>query len=625
MTETRTLSGRLRSTIREIVDRRVVPWLVAYLAGAWVLLEASSFMVDEYGWPSVILQILPVLLAFGVLSTITLAWFHGAAGWQRLTAKEVGIHGAIAVATLVTLLYGPVPELSSMASSSPPLKRIAVLYFKDHSDGRFTTLTRDLTEGVVHELAQAEPLEVLPLTSVRPYRDDATGTEQVARELEVGALVEGSVTAVGDSVRVTAQLIEAESQAHLASQEWVVPVARVESGTRRVATEIANQIRHDLGEEVRDRELAAGAPDEEALELYRRGERIFREEAAVDWQDDRVGGLALLAEADSLLAEAERRAPEWAAPSLLRCAVAADRSLLRGRAGERSREDLRAGIRHAERALARVPNARAAALEWRGKLRFALARHSPPEAADTLMAAAEHDLREAVRLEPGRAGALMALSDLAGRQGKFNAAHRYAVRAIEADAFLELGPGTYSNLINSTLQLERVEEADTLAQLGRRRFPYDQEQYQKQLLVIASMAQPTDRDIRRAWAVADTLAELGLVERRTEWRAYAHFLVAAALARAGLADSADAVIRRARIRLDSLDAGPGMTHGVSYFEAYARLNMGQPDSALAALDHYTEAYASRAAALASDWWFRPLRGDPRFHEITGTSPVADRP
>ncbi|NIQ60114.1 MAG: hypothetical protein GWN71_44340, partial [Gammaproteobacteria bacterium] len=73
------------------------------------------------------------------------------------------------------------------------------------------------------------------------------------------------------------------------------------------------------------------------------------------------------------------------------------------------------------------------------------------------------------------------------------------------------------------------------------------------------MNQPADRDIRRAWAVADTLAELGLVERQAEWKAYAHFLVAAALARAGMADSADAVLRRARLRLDSVNAGPGMT------------------------------------------------------------------
>ena len=609
--------------ILAIVERRIVPWLVAYLAGSWVLLEASSFMVNEYGWPSVILEVLPILLAFGALSTITLAWYHGAAGWQRVTVREAAIHGVIAVATLVALLYGPVPELSPTASSSPSLRRIAVLYFKDHSDGQFTTFTQDLTEGVVHKLAQTEPLEVLPLTSVRPYREGTAGTAQVVRELEVGALVEGSVTAVGDSVRVTVQLVDAESEAHLSSQEWVVPAAALESRTRRVAAEIANQIRHDLGAEVRARELAAAAPSEEALDLYRRGRRIFVGEAAVDWQDDRLGGLALLAEADSLLAEAERRAPEWAAPSLLRAEIAADRSLLRGRTGDRSQEDLRAGIEHAERALA--AGDRSTALEWRGKLRFALARHAAPEAADTLMAAAERDLREAVRLEPGRAGALMTLSDLANRQGKFNAAHQYAVRAIEADAFLEFGPGTYSNLVSSMLQLERIEEADTLARLGRQRFPYDQEQYQKQLLVIASMARPTDRDIRRAWAAADTLAELGLVERRAEWRAYAHFLVAAGLARAGLADSADAVMRRARLRLDSVNAGPGMTHGVSYFEAYARLNMGQPDSTLSALEHYTEAYAGRAASLASDWWFRPLRGDPRFQEITGTRPVADRP
>ncbi|NIQ60111.1 MAG: hypothetical protein GWN71_44325, partial [Gammaproteobacteria bacterium] len=164
-----------------------------------------------------------------------------------------------------------------------------MLYFKDHSDGQFTTFTQDLTEGVVHELAQAEPLEVLPLTSVRPYREGAEGTRQVARELEVGALVEGSVTGVGDSVRVTAQLIDAESEAHLASQEWVVPAVSLESRTRRVAAEIANQIRHNLGAEVRARQLVAAASSAEVLELYRRASRIFLREAAVDWKDDRVG------------------------------------------------------------------------------------------------------------------------------------------------------------------------------------------------------------------------------------------------------------------------------------------------------------------------------------------------
>lgn len=611
----------LRRFFRQVLERRVVPWLLAYLAGAWVVWEATSHMVEQFGWSPALERILPVILGFGALSTIALAWYHGATGWQQWKARELVIHGAIAVALGATLWTGSWTAVDPGADrDAPSLRRVAVLYFEDHTGGELSTLAQDLTEGVVHQLAQLDPrVEVQGLTAVAPYREEG-GLDQVVQELDVGTVVEGSVSRQGDGVRVIAQLLNAAAGTHFGSWEWTFEAAEIDNAARDLAGPVSDSIRVALGDAVRRRELEEAASSERALERYRRGRDIYEQEAATDWRDDRQAGLALLAEADSLLAEAERLDPEWSAPAILRSLIAEDRSLLSGPLGERNPEDLRAGIAHASRAL-RVGSDSATALERRGKLRFELAEHSSPAAADTLVDLAEEDLRTANRLGGPRPEALMALSDLKERQGNFRSALDYARRAVEADAFLEFGSGVLSSQVSTMIQLRELEPALELNDLARRRFPREQRPLINRLVILASLPQPTEQDVQRAWAAADTLAELGLQERRAAWLAYGRMYTAAVIAHAGLADSADAVIRRVRQSLPGDD--PQLRYVVSYPEARARLLMGQRDSALALLRHYAEGYPSRAPSLLSDWWFRDLWDEPELVEITGTTPISD--
>lgn len=618
MSALRWLRQALQWLAREVVERRVVPWLLAYLAGAWVLTEASAHLTEQFGWPAVIPDLVPVVLAFGVLSAVTVAWYHGRAGWQEVRGREVVVHGLIAAALAATLWTGSWPQPAERAERALPLERIAVLYFKDHTGGELGRLARDLTEGVVHELAQVEPLDVLPLTAVAPYRD-TVGLDRVVREVGVGTVVEGSVSRSGDSLRVIAQLVDAVPGTHFGSWDWTV--AEEPGVVGRLSVEITNRVRRSLGEQIRQQELEREASSERALVWYHQAHGIYQEEASADWTDDPSAGIVRLGEADSVLAEAIRLDPSWPAPHLLRSLIAEDRSLLTGRLGERSQADLVQGVEHANRAL-RTGRDSAAALERRGKLRFALAEHSAQRAADTLRAAAERDLREATRLDDRRAEALMALSEVLNRQGKFNAAYQAARRALDADAYLEFGSGVLSSLTRTALQLERLGEAREINDMARRRFPERQVHLMDRLVILASIPRPTDRDIQAAWAAADTLAALGLVERRPEWRAYGHMLVAAPLVRAGLPDSAEAVIRRARARLAEL--GSELQPAASFQEAHARVLLEQRDSALALLEHYVEGYPGRGASVLSDWWFRPLWDDPRLEAITGTAPLADR-
>ncbi len=96
-------------------------------------------------------------------------------------------------------------------------------------------------------------------------------------------------------------------------------------------------------------------------------------------------------------------------------------------------------------------------------------------------------------------------------------------------------------------------------------------------------------------------------------RTYGQLFVAKTLARAGLHDSARAVIRGAR--------GPEPLDWLAYDEAHARLLLGERDRALDLLRRYVETSPAKAPTLATDWYFRPLQGDPAFQAlIAGPGP-----
>jgi len=91
-------------------------------------------------------------------------------------------------------------------------------------------------------------------------------------------------------------------------------------------------------------------------------------------------------------------------------------------------------------------------------------------------------------------------------------------------------------------------------------------------------------------------------------------LVAMALARAGLKDSASRVAERARA-----DATLDTTRELDQLEAIVRLMLGQPDEAIRRLSTYLAANPQNREAMAKDetWWFRDLRKDPRYRALLG--------
>ena len=88
MTDTPAERGA-ESTWVSLRRRKVVQWGLAYAAGAWVLLQVLGFATDTYGWPTVIAQLAMLGLTLGLPIVVTLAWYHGDRGQQRITGSEL--------------------------------------------------------------------------------------------------------------------------------------------------------------------------------------------------------------------------------------------------------------------------------------------------------------------------------------------------------------------------------------------------------------------------------------------------------------------------------------------------------------------------------------------------------
>jgi TolB-like protein/DNA-binding winged helix-turn-helix (wHTH) protein/Tfp pilus assembly protein PilF len=166
--------------------------------------------------------------------------------WRRHFLSVVGV--GVAVALLVSALiawnfHGWRQWLSSKLNASPQVQSIAVLPLLNlSSDPDQQFFADSMTDELITNLAQISSLRVISHTSAMAYLGTHKPAAQIARELGVDALVEGSVIRSGNKVRITAQLIHAASDRHLWARSYDRELSDVLTVQGEVAREIAESI-----------------------------------------------------------------------------------------------------------------------------------------------------------------------------------------------------------------------------------------------------------------------------------------------------------------------------------------------------------------------------------------------
>ena len=137
-----------------------------------------------------------------------------------------------------------------------------------------------MTDELITDLAQISALRVISRTSVMAYKGARKPMPQIARELNVDAVVEGTVLHSGDQVRITAQLIEASTDKHLWSQSYEGEFRDTLALQKRVAREIADQIRINLTPQEQAALKNVRVVNPEAYESYLKGRYFWNKRTA---------------------------------------------------------------------------------------------------------------------------------------------------------------------------------------------------------------------------------------------------------------------------------------------------------------------------------------------------------
>jgi TolB-like protein/Tfp pilus assembly protein PilF len=156
--------------------------------------------------------------------------------------------------------------------AEPEHHAIAVLPLQNLSgDPRQDYFADSMTEELIADLGQVSASRVISRTSTMTYKGTTKTLPQIARELGVDTVVEGSVLRQGKQVRITAQLIDAETDHHLWAHSYVRDLNDVLTLQDEVARTIADQIRIAVTPEERARLARSRTVDPEAQELYLQG------------------------------------------------------------------------------------------------------------------------------------------------------------------------------------------------------------------------------------------------------------------------------------------------------------------------------------------------------------------
>ena len=427
-----------------------------------------------------------------------------------------------------------------------------------------------MTEALITTLAQIQALRVVSRTSAMQYKGARKPLPQIARELRVDAVVEGTVARFGNRVRITAQLIEASSDRHLWARSYERDLSDVLALQGEVARAIADEVKVQVSQEERARMAPLRRVDPQAYEAYLRGRHHWNRRTdaeirkGIEYFQQAIVKDPLYAQAHAGLSRAYDTMGTYnflpPADALAKAAAAASRAL-----------ELDASLPEAHTALGGVRFTHD--WDWKG---------------------AESEYRQALALDPNYPDTYHWYSDLLSAMGR----SEEALAAIQRAHALDPLSLTINMSIGTTLFYARRYD-DTIAQ-------------QRGTLEFDPSFPPALRNLGGAYEQKGMYAEAIDTYRKaishSPHDASARGLLAHAFAVSGDRDEARRLLRE-------LTDQQSQRFVSSYSLAAVHVGLGEHDQAFERLE---QAFRDRDRGMA---WIKvaprldPLRSDPRFTDL----------
>jgi TolB-like protein/Tfp pilus assembly protein PilF len=588
------------SFVAELKRRNVFRVAVLYGVASWVLLQVGDLLFGALGVPAWGIRLLLGLLLLGFPLALIFAWVYELTpeGLKREhdvppdasitahTARKLDLtvivlliaavvlvaadrflnHRANAPAATVTAPPANTPS-AGVASPAASAVSIAVLPFVNMSDDKANEYFSDgLTEELLNVLANVPGMRVIARTSSFSYKGKEVKISDVARDLNVDNVLEGSVRKSGSKVRITTQLIRAADSSHL----WSETYDRDLNDIFKVQDEISGQVVDAL--KVRLLKADAGSPEvggtkvSAAYEAYLKGRFLKNQGEA---EETLTGALAAFDQAISL------------DPQYARAYVGRSDTLWRlGSNAYVPVEDAFQKARQAaERAIQLAPDLAEAYLSL----------SNPQAMVDLDLQSSSSSVERAVRLNPGSFDVQYAYSVYLSSLGRHDAAVAAAKRAVELDPISAL---SYANLSGVLANAHHYEDALAAARKAQSLAPLRPTNHS--ILGLALL--PLGR-------LDEALAEFN--KESVRWQRETGRAIT--LARMGKAAEARAEMETMRAR---------MKDDASYQYAEICAQLGDLDQAFHWLDNARRVRdPGFMSGVFSDPLLDPLRSDPRYDRM----------
>ncbi len=287
----------LKKLYRELIRRNVFRAVLAYLAVAWVLIEAASTILPTFGAPEFLIRGLIYLLAIGLVFWTGFSWVydltpdgirrtpeaHDTTGTRQMNSRRLNavIVGAV-IAGILVLIAGSFwagsrwTNVSTSADNSR--YRIAVLPFEDRSDNAdFQYLSEGLAEDVISTLFDFSEVSVISSRSAFQFKDTDKSIGEISRELNADIVLIGSYTITNQEVSVKVEIIDTEEDEILNYASIVGDLGHI----RGISAQIGGHLQESLGvsaaKAIDNGKREARGIHPEAFKLYSLGKSAMRD------------------------------------------------------------------------------------------------------------------------------------------------------------------------------------------------------------------------------------------------------------------------------------------------------------------------------------------------------------
>lgn len=273
----------------ELKRRKVVRVVPVYGAAAFVILELADILAEPLRLPDWTVNLVLVLLGIGLVVTLILSWVFditpegiektkstvetktikpqpASKGWKIATFVSV----LIIIAFIVFYILGNNKRSFDISKLE---KSIAVLPFNNLSEEKGNEHFVDgIVEDLLNRISVIEELKVISRTSSDMFRERGVKSiQEIADELDVSFIVEGSVQRYGDKARITVQLIDAINDDHIWAKNYDRQIVDVFKTQSEIAIQIASELRMILTSKQKTHIQENRTKNVKAFELYQMG------------------------------------------------------------------------------------------------------------------------------------------------------------------------------------------------------------------------------------------------------------------------------------------------------------------------------------------------------------------